>query len=80
MPAVLVALLFRTLGAMKVYGSIATITSCNTVPSLTCLVVSTFNSGRYASAATIAFIMAFVIAAVLLVYIVAFRRQSGNLL
>lgn len=69
LPTLLIALLFRTIAALKVYGAIVTITNCNTLPSLTCLVVSTWNANRYASAATIAFIMAAVIAIALIGYL-----------
>ncbi len=76
LPAVLVALLFRTIAAMKVYGQVETISNCNTLPTMSCLVVSTFNMGRYASAATIAFITAAIIGVVLSVYIVQFARMD----
>jgi multiple sugar transport system permease protein len=77
LPALLVALLFRTIGAMKIYGTIETATTCTTVPSLSCLVVGTFNTGRYGSASTIAFIMAFMIGILLMVYL-AFIVKSDQ--
>jgi multiple sugar transport system permease protein len=77
-PALLVALLFRTIGAMKIYGTIETVSTCNTVPSLSCLVVTTFNNGRYGSASTIAFVMAGIIAILLLVYLAVVLRSSGD--
>jgi ABC-type sugar transport system permease subunit len=76
LPAVLVALLFRTIAAMKVYGQVETISNCNTLPTLSCQVVSTFNTGRYASAATIAFITAAIIGIILSVYIIKFVRMD----
>ena len=76
LPALMVALLFRTLGAMKVFGTIQTVSTCTTLPSLTCLVVATFNDGRIGSAATIAFITAALIGVVLLVYLVVLLRSD----
>ncbi|MFB6139402.1 MAG: carbohydrate ABC transporter permease [Halosimplex sp.] len=72
LPALLVALLFRTIQSMRVYGIIETTGGCSTLPSLTCLVVSTFRSGRYATAAAVAFITAGIVAAVAAIYVVKF--------
>lgn len=77
LPALLVALLFRTLGAMKVFGLIETITSCSAVPSLSCMVVMAFNAGRYGTSAAIAFIMAVIIGVVLLMYILKFAQTQS---
>lgn len=72
LPALLVALLFRTIQSMRVYGIIETTGGCSTMPSLTCMVVSTFRAGRYASASAVAFITAGIVALVAMVYIVKF--------
>jgi multiple sugar transport system permease protein len=72
LPALLVALLFRTIQSMRVYGIIETTGGCSTLPSLTCMVVSTFRSGRYATSAAVAFITAGIVALVALIYIVKF--------
>ncbi|WP_123536748.1 carbohydrate ABC transporter permease [Halosimplex salinum] len=72
LPALLVAMLFRTIQSMRVYGIIETTAGCNTVPSLTCLVVSTFRAGRYGTAAAVAFITAGLVALVAMIYIVKF--------
>ncbi|WP_436908319.1 carbohydrate ABC transporter permease [Halosimplex marinum] len=72
LPALLVAMLFRTIQAMRVFGVIETVSSCSTVPSLTCLVVSTFQSGRYGTASAVAFITAGIVGAVATIYIVKF--------
>ncbi|WP_436907695.1 carbohydrate ABC transporter permease [Halosimplex marinum] len=72
LPALLVALLFRTIQSMRVYGIIETTGGCSTLPSLTCMVVSTFRAGRYATSAAVAFITAGIVALVALVYIVKF--------
>lgn len=76
LPALLVALLFRTIAALKVYGTIETLSSCNTVPSLSCLVVSMWNANRYGSAAAIAFIIAATIGLLLLVYLFQFNKRE----
>ena len=79
LPALLVALLFRTLGAMKVFGLIDVVSSCTTVPSLSCMVVATFQAGRFGSSGAIAFIMAVIIGVIVLVYIVKFlQTQRGT--
>jgi multiple sugar transport system permease protein len=78
-PALLVALLFRTIQAMRVFGTIRTIGGgggCRTLPSLSCLVVTTFQSGRYATAAAIAFITAVIVAIVASVYIYKYAGLS----
>lgn len=72
LPAVLVAMLFRTIAAMRVFGLIETVSSCSTVPSLSCLVVSTFSARQYGTAAAIAFTTALIIALFVLVYIVKY--------
>ena len=78
LPSVLVAMLFRTIGAMRVFGLIETVSSCSTVPSLSCLVVQAFSSSRYASAATVAFVTAAIIGLVVSVYIVKFADVEGG--
>lgn len=80
MPALLVALIFRTIGALKVFGSIETISNCSTVPSLSCLVISTWNSNRLASAATIATLTAVVVALVLLLYLAKMKTERQGAL
>ena len=77
LPSVLVAMLFRTIGAMRVYGLITTVSSCSTVPSLSCLVVQTFSTSRYAAAAAVAFVTAALIGGVVTVYIVKFADVQG---
>lgn len=79
MPAVLIAMLFRTIAAMRVFGLIETVTSCSTVPSLSCLVVTTFGARQYGTSATIAFVTAAIIALFVMIYIVKYAgtRASG---
>lgn len=80
LPTVLVAMLFRTIAAMRVFGIIETVASCSTVPSLSCMVVSTFSSRRYGSAAAVAFITAAIIGLVVSVYIIKFAdTESGGI-
>ena len=76
LPTVLVAMLFRTIASMRVYGLIETATSCTTVPSLSCLVVTTFSTRRYGTAAAVAFVTAAIIAVVVSVYIVRYWQGS----
>ncbi|MFB6184639.1 MAG: carbohydrate ABC transporter permease [Haloarculaceae archaeon] len=76
LPTVLVAMLFRTIQAMRVYGIIETVSSCTTVPSLSCLVITTFNNTLNATSATVAFITAGIIAIVVSVYIVQYGREE----
>ncbi|WP_135830406.1 carbohydrate ABC transporter permease [Halorussus halobius] len=73
LPSVLVAMLFRTIGAMRVYGLIETVSGCNTVPSLSCLVVTSFQESRmYGTSAAVAFITAALIGVVVSIYIVKY--------
>ncbi|WP_049969339.1 carbohydrate ABC transporter permease [Haladaptatus cibarius] len=76
LPTLMVAMLFRTIQAMRVFGTVETITSCSTVPTLTCLVVDTFSSGRYGTSAAVAFITAVIVGLVATVYIVWFSDVS----
>jgi multiple sugar transport system permease protein len=78
-PTVLVAMLFRTIQAMRVYGVIeASGIRCTTVPSLSCLVVGSFFGGTrlVGTAATVAFITAAIIGIVVSVYIIGFAREE----
>ncbi|SHH38029.1 carbohydrate ABC transporter permease [Halobaculum gomorrense] len=74
LPTVMVAMLFRTIQAMRIYGLIETVAGCTTVPSLSCLVITTFNNRMLGSSATVAFITAAIIAAIVSVYIVGYAR------
>jgi len=81
LPALLVAMLFRTIDAMRVYGIIeASGAGCGTVPSLSCLVVDTMfgSTQAYASAATVAFITAIIIGMAITVYLLALKFSSGG--
>ncbi|WP_049924934.1 carbohydrate ABC transporter permease [Halopiger goleimassiliensis] len=81
MPALLVAMLFRTMDAMRVYGLIESSVGCTTVPSLTCLVVEAMFGGTriYATAAAVAFATALVIGLIISGYVVFFRDTEGGL-
>jgi multiple sugar transport system permease protein len=78
LPTILVAMLFRTIGTMRVYGIIETMASCSTVPSLSCLVVTSFNVPLYATSATVAFVTAGIIAVVVSIYIWQFADAQGG--
>ena len=81
LPALLVAMLFRTMDAMRVYGLIESTGGCTTVPSLTCLVVEAMFGGTriFATAAAVAFTTALVIALMLSAYIAFFRDTQGGI-
>ena len=78
LPSILVAMLFRTIAAMRVYGIIETVSNCSTVPSLSCMVVNTFSSHYYGSAATLAFVTAILIGIVVSVYIYGFAGDESG--
>ena len=69
-------MLFRTIQSARVYGLIETASSCTTVPSLSCLVVTTFSTRRYGTAAAVAFVTAAIIAVVVSIYIVRYWQGS----
>ncbi len=61
LPTVGIAVLFRAVGALRVYGIIDSVTGCEVVPSLSCMVVTTFLT-RQGTSAAIAFVTAAIIA------------------
>ncbi|WP_135302838.1 carbohydrate ABC transporter permease [Haloarcula amylovorans] len=65
LPTIGVAVLFRSVQAMRIYGIIPTVSSCAVVPSLSCMVVATFNT-REGTSAAIAFVTAAIIGAVVM--------------
>jgi multiple sugar transport system permease protein len=76
LPTVLVAMLFRTLGAARIYGLIEATAGCTTVPSLSCLVVTTFSTRRYGTATAVAFVTAALIGIAAIFYVVLFARSE----
>ncbi len=77
LPTILIAMLFRTMAAMRIYGLIETVSGCSTLPSLSCLVVATYFEGnRLGSSAAIAFITAAIIAAFVSVYIYRYAQEG----
>jgi len=79
-PTVMVAMLFRTIQALRVYGLIESAgIGCSTVPSLSCLVVQTFNNSYYALSSAIAFLTALLIGVGVTVYIMKYAdsEQGG---
>jgi len=66
LPTIAVAVLFRSVAAMRVYGIIDIVSSCTVVPSLSCMVVESFFSGFNAAAGTIAFTTAAIIGLVVM--------------
>lgn len=75
LPALLVAILFRIIQALKVYGIIEIMSGCNTVPTLSCAVVSTFQTRYYGTSAAVAFVTAILVGAVVSVYLARFRED-----
>ncbi|WP_146417219.1 carbohydrate ABC transporter permease [Haloarcula hispanica] len=69
LPTIGVAVLFRSVQAMRVYGIIDTVSSCTVVPSLSCMVVATFTT-REGTSAAIAFVTAAIIGTVVMGLIV----------
>ncbi len=65
LPALGIAVLFRTIDAMRIYGLIDSVSGCTTVPSLSCMVVATFDTNR-GLAAAVAFVTAGLIAIVVM--------------
>ncbi|WP_425491753.1 carbohydrate ABC transporter permease [Halohasta salina] len=80
MPALIVAMLFRTMDAMRVYGIIESTAGCSTVPSMTCLVIDGLFGGTriYGTAAAVAFLTAAAIGVFIAVYLVKFRDSEGG--
>ncbi|MFC5972180.1 carbohydrate ABC transporter permease [Halomarina salina] len=78
LPTVIIAMLFRTIQSMRVYGLIETVSSCSTVPSLSCLVVTTFSARQYGTSAAIAFVTAGIIALVVSVYVIKYADADSG--
>ena len=79
-PALLVAMLFRTMDAMRIYGLIDSTAGCQTVPSMSCLVVTAFNeSRRWATASAVAFLTAVTIGVIVLVYLIGLRDSESGM-
>jgi len=78
-PALLVAMLFRTMDAMRIYGLIDATAGCQTVPSMSCLVITALQeTRRWATASSVAFLTAVVIALVVLVYLFGLRDTEAG--
>lgn len=79
LPTLLIAMLFRTMQAMRIFGAIETVSSCSVVPSLSCLVVLTFRSQRYGTSAAIAFATAAIIGIGIVAYLFQLSRTRGGI-
>jgi multiple sugar transport system permease protein len=78
-PALLVAMLFRTMDAMRIYGLIDATAGCQTVPSMSCLVITALqNTRRWATASAVAFLTAVVIGVLVLLYLVSLRDTEAG--
>ena len=78
-PALLVAMLFRTMDAMRIYGLVDATAGCQTVPSMSCLVITAlFGTRRWATASAVAFLTAVVIGVLVAVYLIALRNREAG--
>ena len=78
-PALLVAMLFRTMDAMRIYGLIDATAGCQTVPSLSCLVILALQGARrWATASSVAFLTAVVIGVLVVVYLFTLRDTEAG--
>jgi multiple sugar transport system permease protein len=78
-PALLVAMLFRTMDAMRIYGLIDATAGCQTVPSMSCLVITALQeTRRWATASSVAFLTAIVIGVVVVLYMVSLRDTEAG--
>ena len=78
-PALLVAMLFRTMDAMRIYGLVDATAGCQTVPSMSCLVITAlFGTRRWATASAVAFLTAVVIGVLVAVYLFALRNREAG--
>ncbi len=76
-PALVVAMLFRTMDAMRIYGLIEATAGCQTVPSMSCLVIGAVQGARrYASGSAIAFLTALVIGVIVIIYLAGLRGND----
>ncbi len=81
-PALMVAMLFRTMGALRVYGIIeATSVGCSTVPSMSCLVVQLMfgSSTLLGSAAAASVLIAIVVGLFISMYLLFIRQSNQDL-
>ena len=78
-PALLVAMLFRTMDAMRIYGLIDATAGCQTVPSMSCLVITALQeTRRWATASAVAFLTAVVIGILVVLYMVGLRDTEAD--
>ncbi|WP_315908133.1 carbohydrate ABC transporter permease [Halapricum hydrolyticum] len=79
-PPLLVAMLFRTMDAMRIYGLIDATAGCQTVPSMSCLVITALQATRrWASASAVAFLTAVTIGLVVVVYLIGLRDSEAGM-
>jgi len=72
-------MLFRTMDAMRIYGLIDATAGCQTVPSMSCLVITALQeTRRWATASSVAFLTAVVIGLVVLVYLFGLRDTEAG--
>jgi len=77
-PVLMIAMLLTSIGSMRIYGQIDSISSCSVMPSITCAVVGTFNGSLYGTASALAFITAILIGLVSLIYLGVLSRSNAG--
>jgi multiple sugar transport system permease protein len=64
---------------MRIYGLIDATAGCQTVPSMSCLVITALqNTRRWATASAVAFLTAVVIAVLVLLYLISLRDTEAG--
>lgn len=78
LPTVVIALIFRIIGAMRIYGAAKMTAGCNTVTTMACLAIQEFSSHRYATSASVSVILAAIVALLIGVYVVYSNSVGGR--
>lgn len=71
-PSLLIALIFRTIESMRIYGVVVSVSSCDIVPTLACVVINEFGVANYALSAALAVLLAMFVALIVSVYLAKF--------
>ncbi|MCU4753151.1 sugar ABC transporter permease [Halobacteria archaeon AArc-curdl1] len=76
-PAIFVALIFRTIESMRIYGTVVAVSGCGDVTVLTCSVINEFSRHNYGTSSAVAVILALIIASIVAVYLTRFAQRGG---
>lgn len=74
-PTLIVVLIFRTIGGLRVYGVIQSTVSCGTLTTMICLSIDQFGKHAYGTSSTVAVLLAVMTAALVAVYLVYLTRR-----